>query len=59
MFSSTWQNNNARLSDLTNALTNFWESESDDDSDDASDEVTLVATRKPVRSTYEPQIHQE
>ena len=55
VFGTTWQNNNARLQDLTNALTNFWKS----DSDDGSDEVTDAATRKPAYSTYEPQIHQE
>ena len=51
VISTSWQNNGARLSDLTNALNNFWAS------DDTSDDVTpKPSTQKPLRhSTYQSQ----
>ena len=51
VISTSWQNNGARLTDLTNALNNFW------GSDEASDDATDKPTQKPLRqSTYRDQL---
>lgn len=51
VISASWQNNGARLNDLTNVLNNFW------GSDETSDDVThKPSTQKPLRhSTYQSQ----